>query len=661
MTTHAEGLGTVITFYSYKGGTGRSMALANTAVLLADQGKKKVLAIDWDLDAPGLHRYFRKHLVKALGSTGDRELNARPGLLDLIHEIRRALKAVGGEDIAGTVEQLAAIQIGNYIIESDIRGVTLLKAGTFNDKYERDVTSFGWQQMFSGHPDSFRLFARRLAADYDYVLIDSRTGHSDISGICTTLMPDKLVLVFTPNRQNYEGIAQKAENAMEYRKRSSDLRPLIMLPLPTRIEIGEPELRQAWRYGDEVRGLLGYQKLFEGLLERSYGIERCELESYFDEIQIQQIPRYAYGEEIAALDEPSSDVFSMRRSFERFSRILSDEILPWEMSSSSAEPSRSGLAATQLASRDFFGSVDSIHSLAETMVTAGDSLMLRNVTRAARARILTTWRARISVLDETRADAQVADSKIYELCLPFVRNFDEDVWGVEQAGLEFVDGEFPAGILSLMKLVEDWISLTAERGRLRPVYGTPELLALRVMSNWGARAVENMSFSLLSVILTEPLETTEFNQVSVKPFSERADLMHPPAFLERADLAVQYVRTESWRSPGVMRMFATESEYARGLAGFLFLWSLLSEADPGQQYPLYPAFKMVDPSGQGVFALYSRLSRSSDAQVSLANMFGETLSEFKEKWPARIKRLNEARLGRERDFFSDWKDLPESL
>ncbi|MBR1199537.1 AAA family ATPase [Bradyrhizobium sp. AUGA SZCCT0158] len=47
----------IVTFYSYKGGVGRSMALANVAVLLARQGKK-VLMVDWDLEAPGLENYF---------------------------------------------------------------------------------------------------------------------------------------------------------------------------------------------------------------------------------------------------------------------------------------------------------------------------------------------------------------------------------------------------------------------------------------------------------------------------------------------------------------------------------------------------------------------------------------------------------------------------
>ena len=52
-------MGTIVTFYSYKGGVDRSMALANVAFLLAQRGHR-VLAIDWDLEAPGLERYFEE-------------------------------------------------------------------------------------------------------------------------------------------------------------------------------------------------------------------------------------------------------------------------------------------------------------------------------------------------------------------------------------------------------------------------------------------------------------------------------------------------------------------------------------------------------------------------------------------------------------------------
>ena len=40
------------TFYSYKGGVGRSLALANLAYILAWEGRK-VLIIDMDMEAPG--------------------------------------------------------------------------------------------------------------------------------------------------------------------------------------------------------------------------------------------------------------------------------------------------------------------------------------------------------------------------------------------------------------------------------------------------------------------------------------------------------------------------------------------------------------------------------------------------------------------------------
>ncbi len=43
-----------ITFYSYKGGVGRTLAMANIALYLSRFGLD-VCLIDFDLEAPGLH------------------------------------------------------------------------------------------------------------------------------------------------------------------------------------------------------------------------------------------------------------------------------------------------------------------------------------------------------------------------------------------------------------------------------------------------------------------------------------------------------------------------------------------------------------------------------------------------------------------------------
>ena len=72
--------GKVITFYSYKGGTGRSMALANVAWILASNGKR-VLVVDWDLESPGLHHYFYPFLV-------DQDLTSSDGVIDMVIDLQ---------------------------------------------------------------------------------------------------------------------------------------------------------------------------------------------------------------------------------------------------------------------------------------------------------------------------------------------------------------------------------------------------------------------------------------------------------------------------------------------------------------------------------------------------------------------------------------------
>src|SRR5262245_61338283 len=44
-----------VAFYSYKGGVGRSLFVANLSLFLAHFAAKKILAVDFDLEAPGLH------------------------------------------------------------------------------------------------------------------------------------------------------------------------------------------------------------------------------------------------------------------------------------------------------------------------------------------------------------------------------------------------------------------------------------------------------------------------------------------------------------------------------------------------------------------------------------------------------------------------------
>jgi hypothetical protein len=138
-----------------------------------------------------------------------------------------------------------------------------------------------------------------------------------------------LVLVFTPNRQSLFGALEMARCAVQYRKSSDDLRPLRLLPLASRIEAAEPVLRDSWRFGDFASGVPGYQPAFEGLFTSVYDVPACNMTEYFSEIQIQHVPRFAYGEDIPVQIE-SNDRLSLTRSIECFLERLRSGVAPWE-------------------------------------------------------------------------------------------------------------------------------------------------------------------------------------------------------------------------------------------------------------------------------------------------------------------------------------------
>ena len=90
---------TVIPFYSYKGGVGRTMALANVAWALAEEHQLRVVAVDWDIEAPGLHGYF-----------GIEDRDVQPGLMDLLHEYTALLRGEkGAPDASRPLEEVLEI------------------------------------------------------------------------------------------------------------------------------------------------------------------------------------------------------------------------------------------------------------------------------------------------------------------------------------------------------------------------------------------------------------------------------------------------------------------------------------------------------------------------------------------------------------------------
>ncbi|MFM7830997.1 MAG: hypothetical protein ACKPJD_04370, partial [Planctomycetaceae bacterium] len=95
--------GRILTFYSYKGGTGRSMSLANVAWILAMNGHR-VLMLDWDLEAPGLHRWFGPLL-------DDPELHESRGLIEFFTDFREGSEIHAIPDHQATDQTSGAVLV----------------------------------------------------------------------------------------------------------------------------------------------------------------------------------------------------------------------------------------------------------------------------------------------------------------------------------------------------------------------------------------------------------------------------------------------------------------------------------------------------------------------------------------------------------------------
>ena len=68
-----------ITFYSYKGGVGRSLVLANLAKRLVEFGKSVVM-LDFDLEAPGLPFKFGARKILDM---------KKKGIVDFVSEFQK--------------------------------------------------------------------------------------------------------------------------------------------------------------------------------------------------------------------------------------------------------------------------------------------------------------------------------------------------------------------------------------------------------------------------------------------------------------------------------------------------------------------------------------------------------------------------------------------
>ena len=216
---------TAVCWYSFKGGVGRSMSLANVCALLARDGYQ-VGVLDLDIEAPGLHTIspFKTDKYRPAGVLGFlSDLIQERTSVDRLNEYGFAVEIPGGREVfflpAGPPDHEEYLKLLYQVRE----------AGLFAPKAS--------QGPF--YLDQIKLWFRE-EKKAEFLLIDARTGYSEMGGVGTLLLADLIVLVAGLNENNLSGLVGAYEQ-LKKRLSHDPASPVGIIPVATIVSSGETE------------------------------------------------------------------------------------------------------------------------------------------------------------------------------------------------------------------------------------------------------------------------------------------------------------------------------------------------------------------------------------------------------------------------------------
>jgi len=275
----------IYTFYSYKGGVGRTMALANIADLLHQHGLK-VLVVDGELESPDIERYFpTQHSV-----------GSHLGLINLILDFKKIMSEPA--DTSEGKKELSLPDLRSYLVETgadDGPPILLMPAGKREgvddfESYAKSVRLFDWKDFYKNWEGEyfFKWLKQEFSKLADVVLINSCSGISEIGNICTQEMADVVVFFCGSNQQSLDSTLKIAASLTGPQKLKALSNRLIdSIIVPARIEERvDAQLVQNFKR-DLIEGCVPFlppDKAAQGDVE------------YFWNLRIPNVPRFTFTE-----------------------------------------------------------------------------------------------------------------------------------------------------------------------------------------------------------------------------------------------------------------------------------------------------------------------------------------------------------------------------
>jgi hypothetical protein len=291
-------------------------------------------------------------------------------------------------------------------------------------------------------------------------------------------------------------------------------------------------------------------------------------------------------------------------------------------------PSAEGLNAAALAQQ-----------LARSDVPRATNTVLR-LTRTELRRVVSQL---VNELNQRKVEDRVSEDRVPEIAQELISPFEPAIQKVEEFVLASVEEQWEAGARLGLKLSGDLISSSERRhsGRsLKPVQGAPALLAWRLLLCSGARALAEESFSILGMVLKEPIEVEDASgRFSNQSLVERGDLFWPEAFMGNAYHGTRYM-IELWdRAPHLHEFFPSREDWHFQLAKFYMVAALTATPDESG-HPLYPGYRLFPEARRAMSSLCSRLANSTAYLEGIAQALGESATFFQQSWSERAAAAN---------------------
>lgn len=215
----------VITFYSYKGGMGRTTTMMAYAMHLAMHQNKQVVIVDCDLEAPGYLNFFdlSKHEELKNGKVNglveffcDSQLVKNPDLLDIDNYCINVNAFQRDTSVYRDIQNIRIVPAGNLneVLQNENSGVP---NDLPNPKDYLEGLSRVNLSNVSVIKKSFELLFSKLQKKYnpDVILLDSRTGFNDIFGTTALLLSNYVVGFFGISMQTLPGVGYLLNNYYE--------------------------------------------------------------------------------------------------------------------------------------------------------------------------------------------------------------------------------------------------------------------------------------------------------------------------------------------------------------------------------------------------------------------------------------------------------------